>query len=49
MTDVIAVDTTEKIHYPSEISLQTRCVAVGALGICVPANGLFAAGKYSYF
>jgi hypothetical protein len=31
-----------------EITLQTRCVAVGAFGICVTADGLFAAGNYPY-
>jgi hypothetical protein len=31
-----------------EISLQIRCLAVGAIAICVTANGLFAAGRHAY-
>ena len=31
-----------------EISVQTRCGAVGAFGICVTAHGLFAAGRRPY-
>jgi hypothetical protein len=31
-----------------EISLQTRCLGVGAFGICVTAGGLLAAGRHAY-
>jgi len=44
----IASDTVGRYTIQSEMVLQTRCVAVGALGICITAHGLFATGNYPY-